>query len=185
MTAWSERLLSEFDAADARAIAIAKALTVKQLNWRPTAGSWSVGQCLDHLATTNEVYGAAISRSLNGKPRGIVQEITPGWFGAWFIRKYIEPSAATTRARAPRKAAPRQELDASILDHFLATNNQVRDLVRRASHHDVNRIRFRNPFIPVIRFTVGTGLEILTRHERRHLLQAERIGESMRATRAG
>jgi hypothetical protein len=37
---------------------------------------------------------------------------------------------------------------------------------------------FRNPFVPLIRFTVGTGLEILSKHERRHLLQAERIRES-------
>jgi hypothetical protein len=47
------------------------------------------------------------------------------------------------------------------------------------SPYDVNRIRFRNPFIPVLRFTVGTGLEILSNHQRRHLLQAERVRESL------
>jgi hypothetical protein len=46
--------------------------------------------------------------------------------------------------------------------------------VERAADCDVNRIRFRNPFVPLIRFTLGTGLEILVRHERRHLEQAER-----------
>jgi hypothetical protein len=40
------------------------------------------------------------------------------------------------------------------------------------------KYNFRNPFVPVIRFTVGTGLEILSKHERRHLLQAERVRES-------
>ena len=40
---------------------------------------------------------------------------------------------------------------------------------------NVNRIRFWNPFIPGIRFTVGTGLQIIVGHERRHLLQAERV----------
>lgn len=44
--------------------------------------------------------------------------------------------------------------------------------------YDVNPIRFKNPFIPGLRFSVGTGPEVLTRHERRHLLQAERIRES-------
>jgi len=44
--------------------------------------------------------------------------------------------------------------------------------------YDVNRIRFKNPFVPLIRFTVGTGLEIVSQHESRHLLQAERIRES-------
>src|SRR5260221_10519529 len=48
-------------------------------------------------------------------------------------------------------------------------------LAHRARNFDVNRVRFTNPFIPLIRFTVGTGLEILSKHERGHLLQAERI----------
>ena len=44
-----------------------------------------------------------------------------------------------------------------------------------ALDYDLNRIRFKNPFVGIIRFTVGTGLEVMSRHERRHLLQAERI----------
>src|SRR2546430_4319296 len=44
------------------------------------------------------------------------------------------------------------------------------------------RSRFKNPFVRIIRFTVGTGLEVLWRHERRHLLQAERIRAALDAT---
>jgi hypothetical protein len=62
-----------------------------------------------------------------------------------------------------------------ILDRFARSNVVLRDLVRRASGYDVNRIRFRNPFIAAVRFSVGTGFEIVWRHQRRHLLQAERV----------
>ena len=68
---------------------------------------------------------------------------------------------------------------ASVLDRFLISNRDAREVVYRASNYDVNRIRFTNPFIPVIRFTVGTGLEIVSKHQRRHLLQAERIRKSL------
>ena len=47
--------------------------------------------------------------------------------------------------------------------------------MRRAAGYDVNHVRFRNPFIPLLRFSVGTGLELHSSHERRHLLQAERV----------
>jgi hypothetical protein len=33
-------------------------------------------------------------------------------------------------------------------------------------------------FIPVIRFTVGTGFEVTSKHESRHLLQAERVRQA-------
>jgi len=42
---------------------------------------------------------------------------------------------------------------------------------------DFNRVRFRNPFVPLLRFTVGTGLMIINAHDRRHLWQAQRVKE--------
>ncbi len=175
---WWLRLISELNAADNRAIALAKPLTPQQLNWRLRQDEWSVGQCLEHLYVTNEVYLGPMSTSLKGHQPAVVQEITPGWFGRWFIRNYIEPSSKMKRVRAPRKIRPGTQIEPSVLDRFLISNHTARQLVHRAMNQDVNRIRFRNPFIPVIRFTVGTGFEILSKHQQRHLLQAERIRNS-------
>ena len=172
---WAARLLSEIDAADQRAMALAKPLTPDQLNWKPSPGEWSVGQCLDHLCVADEVYLAAMETGLPGRPHGVAQEITPGWFGRWFIRTAIEPSAQSRKGRAPRKIVPASNVDGTILERFLKTNVQARAFVHRAAQYDVNHVRFRNPFVPIIFFTVGTGLEILVRHQRRHLLQAERV----------
>ena len=175
---WCLRLISELNAADERAAAVAKALTPQELNWKPRPGEWSVGQCLEHLYIANEVYLRAIANSLRGRPHAIVQDIASKWFGRWFIRHYIEPSSGTRRARAPKAITPGAQVDQSILDRFLDSNHEARELVHRAGNYDVNRIRFKNPFIPILRFTVGTGLEILVTHQRRHLLQAQRIRQS-------
>ena len=177
-TSWAMRLISELDTADQRAKELAKGLTPLQLNWKPSQDAWSVGQCLEHLRVANEVYLPAITASLTDRPLLAVQEITPGWFGRWFIRNYIEPSSESKRARAPKKIEPGTRIDPHVLDLFLTSNQAARELVRRASNYDVNHIRFRNPFIPVLRFTVGTGLEIVSRHQRRHLLQAERVKQA-------
>jgi len=173
--AWTRRLHAALDAADVRARALAAPLSAPQLNWRADPSSWSVGQCLDHLRVANEVYARAIDGSLVGPPSGAVDEITPGWFGRYFIRTVIEPSAKSWKAKAPTKIVPVATVDASILAQFLASNVTARQLIDKAAPYDVNRLRFPNPFVPVIRFTVGTGLEILTRHQDRHLLQAERV----------
>jgi hypothetical protein len=174
LPAWAVRLMSELDAADETAKELVTGLTPDQLNWQPGLNSWSVGQCLEHLCKTNEAYFPAISSSLLGKPSSPVSEITPGWFGRWFISSYVEASPTTRRAAAPKMIVPSARVESSVLDRFLRSNQSARELVRHASNCDVNRIRFRNPFIPIIRFTVGTGLEIVSKHERRHLLQAGR-----------
>jgi DinB superfamily len=171
---WPARITSELDAADRRAQDLASTLHLVQLNWRPRHDAWSIGQCLQHLVLFNELYLQAISTSLKGQRSGGA-EICPGWFGRWFIRSYVEPVPNGKRAQAPKKVRPGEEVDAHILEFFLRSNQQARAIIRKASDYDVNRIRFKNPLVPVLHFTVGTGLEIVWQHESRHLLQAERV----------
>jgi hypothetical protein len=171
---WASRLLSELSAADARAERIASSLTPQQLNWQPQPGAWSVGQCFDHLYRGNEVYLPAIAAALEGKPHATTPEIHLSWFSRYFIRNYIAPNPEV-RAKAPKKVEPAAAVDRNILALFLRSNQTARDLVISAAAYDVNAIRFKNPFIPLLRFTVGTGLEITAKHEGRHLLQAENV----------
>jgi hypothetical protein len=176
--AWSIRLTTDLGANDQTARNLVDGFTDEQLNWQPAPGSWSVGQCLEHLCATNESYLPPISAALREKPRSPVEQITPGWFGGWFIRSFVEPSPNSKRASAPGKIRPGPRTDLSVLDRFLSANQACRDLILRARGNDVNRIRFWNPFLPGLRFTVGTGLEIIVCHERRHLLQAKRVKDS-------
>lgn len=156
-SAWTVRLIAEFDAADQEARRLLTGLSQEQLNWQPGPSAWSVGQCLEHLCLMNEAYLPAISTALEGKPTPATPEITLGWFSRWFINNYVEPS---------------------VLDRFLRSNETARQLVRCSGDYDVNSIRYKNPFIPLLRFTVRTGLQIVSRHQRRHLLQAGRVKSS-------
>lgn len=170
--------MAELDATDQSAKELFAKRTTEQLNWQPGPRAWSMGQCLEHLCITNEIYVPAISAALADKPDSPVQEITPGWMGRWFIRSFIEPSPVTKRASAPKKIVPSSHVELSVLDRFLRSNMGVRELIRNAGSYDVNRIRFINPFLPLVRFTVGTGLKIICGHQRRHLLQADRVKQS-------
>jgi hypothetical protein len=176
---WAVRLAFELSANDQRAQALAAGLTEEQLNWQPELGSWSVGQCLEHLCITNEAYLTPISAALKEKPDSPVEQITPGWFGRWFIRSFVEPSPNGKRVTAPRKIRPAARVDLAVLNRFLSSNKSCRELIVRTRDKDINRIRFWNPIVPGVRFTAGTGLEIIAGHERRHLMQAERVRNLM------
>lgn len=174
---WSVRLAVDLRANDETAKRLLAGLANEQLNWQPAPGSWSVGQCLEHLCMMNEVYLPPISAAFKERLDCPVEQITPGWFGSWFVRNFAEPTSGR-RVRAPAKIRPASHVEVSVLDRFLSGNQSCRDIIVRAASKNVNRIRFWNPFIPGLRFTVGTGLEIIVRHERRHLLQAERVRDA-------
>ena len=120
---WQRRILSELDAADTRAREISKGLSRAQLNWKPRPDAWSIGQCLEHLCLSNEVYVEPITVALRAQPTGPVDEITPGWFGRWFLKNFIEPTTQKKATKAPKKAVPvAPQIEPAILDRFLASN---------------------------------------------------------------
>jgi len=142
---WSVRLAFELTGNDQRAQALLAGLTEEHSIGNPRLALGGIGQCLEHLCLTNDAYMGAIAPALEGKTEVPVENIAPGWFSRWFIRTFVEASPNTKRAKAPGKIKPTQRVPLSILDRFLSANKACRELIVRARHKDVNRIRFWNP----------------------------------------
>ena len=172
-----QQILTELADSDRRASEMVRALSNDQLNWRPSATGWSIAQCLDHLAITNSVYSAALHRAIeqaHQEPVSAPISLRPGVFGRAFIRS-LEPPP-TKKHRAPGKIVPCDRIDKDeVLRKFLESEEAMRAVIRDGARLDMNRIRFKTPFFWFLRFSVGTGLLIITAHNRRHLWQAQAI----------
>jgi len=138
-------------------------------------GRWSAAQCLAHLAITNFSYLAAMRAA--AKPALHLHNhersgpLRPGLPTRWFLA-HLEPPVAR-RVRAPGAIQPPALVDArAALKEFQQSQSATIDLLMECRHLDLNKIRFPNPFIPGLRFTVGAGFLIIAAHERRHLWQA-------------
>ena len=174
-----QRLEQAFDAAERDARALVAGLTEARGAWRAEAGSWSVAECLDHLGTANRVYvgamlpAAARARSDRRQRRGPAR---PGLVGGLFVKFLEPPVRARFKTKAPRTIRPRTApaLDDAITT-FLASQDEVRTFLRTYAAIDLTRVRFPNPFIRGVRFSLATGLHVIAAHERRHLWQAWRV----------
>jgi DinB superfamily len=168
------------DAAERDARAIVAGLTEARAAWREQPGSWSVAECLDHLGTANRVYLRAMqpaaARALR-EGRRRLGPARPGLVGGWFV-KLLEPPV-TVKSKAPRLIRPRTApaLDDAIAA-FLASQEEVRTFLRTYADIDLTGVRFPNPFIRGVRFSLATGLHVLAAHERRHLWQARRVRQA-------
>jgi DinB superfamily len=160
-------------------------LTEAQGGWRPAPGSWSVAECLDHLATANRVYLAAMTppaaRALaEGRHRR--RPARPGAIGRWFIGSLEPPSKPLSRRRAPRVISPRDRPPlADAVAAFLASQDDVRVFLRRYADIDLAGVRFPNPLVRGVRFSLATGLHVIAAHERRHLWQAWQVRREIEA----
>jgi hypothetical protein len=170
-------LLTDFENSDLQARRIAGALSDAQINWRPSDTAWSIAQCLDHLGRGNTIYAAALQQAVQQArvaPPSRNGPLRPGWLSRLFIWS-LEPPPRF-KMRTPKKIVPaashRRE---EVLEMFLRSQEEMRSIVRDGADLDLNRIRFHNPFIGTLRFTVGAGLLIIAAHNRRHLWQAEQV----------
>jgi DinB superfamily len=173
-----QRVLDDIDDADRRGVAIAASCSDEQFYWRPLDGEgWSIAQCLDHLGVINIVYASAIRSGIEAaRRRGSRRRepAKPGYFGGKFVQSMEPP--VTRRFRAPRKGKPAPMKERRlILDGYRAGHDLARQLISDAATIDANRARFKNPFLPLVRFTIATGLFVIAAHDRRHLWQAEQV----------
>jgi hypothetical protein len=162
-------------------------LTDAQGGWRPAPESWSIAECLDHMATANRVYLDAMTppaaRALAyGRRRR--RPALPGVIGRWFIGSLEPPAKPLFRRKAPRLIRPRDAPPlADAVAALQASQDEVRGFVRRYADIDLAALRFPNPFVRGLRFSLATGLHVIAAHERRHLWQAWGIRREWRLRR--
>lgn len=171
------RIQDDLDANERRAAALLSGLDDAAVNWRPDDRSWSTAQCLDHLNVAARVYQAAMEPALEAaRTTGRTRRgpIRPGWFERWFLASLEPPPKRKLKAPAKIVPAVRRNPE-ELLEEFRHQHANLSELIRASAGLDLGSIRFQNPFLPLLRFTVGTGLLVIPAHERRHLWQAEQL----------
>jgi DinB superfamily len=178
-----QELLESLDQLDKDFVALLQNFSPEQLNWVPALGVWSIAQCIDHVARTNTIYIPVIqARISRATPRADFAGNplrTAGWPSTLFLRS-VSPEGAR-KNRAPESARPAGASSinsAEALQILLETHVKIRSILNASAQPDLNRIRFRNPFIPLLHFTVATGILVMVGHAQRHLQQALRIAKS-------
>ena len=169
----------QLDAAEREAHALVAGLAEEQGTWRPQARSWSIAECLDHLAAGNRVYLRAMQEPATrarARERHRYRPVKPGWIGQLFVRMLEPPPTWWSRLKAPRSIRPRTAPPlAETFAGFVASHAALRAFLCAHADLDLTGIRFPNPFVRGIRFSIATGLHVITAHERRHLWQAWRV----------
>lgn len=173
-----ERLLYQLDVVVMDAQGLAAGLDREQFNWRPDAGRWSAGQCMEHLNITARralpLFEEAIQE---GRAQGRTHPgpYVYGFFERLFLRA-LEPPVKRWRVGAPKGFLPGDDLDPEmVMGEFASLHQRARELIRDANGLDLARIKVPSAFSRRVRYSLGMGFWILTAHDRRHVWQARMV----------
>lgn len=151
-----------------------RSLSSHQLNFKPSAASWSVLECLEHLNRYSRFYNPELANAL----RGQTQPQNPHEVGfTWLGRKSYEtvrPDNGKQHTTIKHMNPAGSALGAEVVQEFLQHQEQLLALLAAANCTNLNRKAVRIEFFRLLRLRVGEALQFMVAHEQRHVQQALR-----------
>jgi hypothetical protein len=154
-------------------------LSAWQVNWKPSAEDWSIGQCFEHLILSNAPYFEIVQGVLDGRRPGVWERLPllSRMFGKLVIRTLRPDSGREAKAR-PAFLPSSSAIARDIVKSFLEQQNRLLDLMESTRRLDLSDIIVRSPVIRFVTYSLMDGYRIIVVHEQNHLVQARRVMES-------
>lgn len=153
-------------------------LSAEQVNWKPSAESWSVGQCFEHLIKSNEAFYEEFEKLKKGERKNSFWE---NWspftkfFGNFLIKSL---KSDKKKFKAPSKAiVPPSSVAANIIEQFAEHQAKVMEKIKTTENADWNKTVVTSPFIKLMTYSLSDAYQIMIEHEKRHFRQALRVTE--------
>jgi hypothetical protein len=148
-------------------------LAREQIDWQPPEGGWSVGQVLDHLSQTNELYLREIETALTAPVP--LRQADPVWkpsfAGALLAKAILNPR----KGPAPRVFRPAPRAGPDPIERYEQSVRRLTDALKASGGVDLRRTRIRSPAWRVARFNLGEGFLLNILHAERHFGQIDRV----------
>src|SRR5215213_106664 len=174
-----KEIISELEKISAEVKSRFGSLSTEQINWRPSAEGWSVGQCFEHLIKTNKLFYDELDKIAGGTRRNSFWE---NWspltsFGGKFLIKSLKSDER--KFKAPSQAiVPPSEIDAGIIEQFSAHQAEIIEKIKRTENADWRKTVITSPFMKLMTYNFADGLQVVVEHEKRHFRQAERVTQA-------
>src|SRR4051812_21054252 len=174
-----EGLVEELGTVTGEARKVFGSLSVEQLNWKPSAERWSVGQCFDHLIQTNRTFFPAMERVAAGTFKSSAwSRVSPlsGLFARMILRA-LDPVKGR-KTKAPKVFLPASsDVSADVIEKFAEHQRELTERMRATASRDIRRIMVTSPVASVATYSLLDAYRIVVAHERKHFEQARRVAE--------
>lgn len=179
MSSENPSIASELQSISADALKTFGELSAEQINWKPSAEGWSVGQCFEHLIKSNELFYDELDKIASGtRKNSLLETFSPlsGLFGNILINSLKKDSR---KLKAPiQKIVPPSEIDAHIVEIFAAHQAELIGKIKRTEAADWKKTKVTSPFLKIATYSLANGYQVIIEHEKRHVRQAKRILET-------
>lgn len=153
-----------------------KQLSLEELSYSPTKGSWNILQCLEHCNRYWAFYSKEFNRHLNeSKNRENKKEFDPGFWGATFTKMMLPVEGQVKKMKTFKSKNP-SPLEATIgsIEGYIKQQEELLDILEKAKAINLNQNKCKLT-IPLVKMNYGSTLQFIIFHNVRHLQQAQKL----------
>ena len=152
-------------------------LNEQQINYKPSASSWSIAQCLQHIIRTNESYYPAFDRLTSEKYSASFWERKSPFTKS--IGKNMKAQLGPTIIKpfkAPRLFQPSlYSIPLTICSEFITHLDVMENRIQTLFTENNKQLVICSPVSNLITISLPDALEMIVGHTERHYAQAKRI----------
>ncbi len=155
-------------------------LSGEQLNWKPNANEWSIGQCFDHLITTNNLYYEPIQKVADGTHVNNWYSLVPllPTLNGLILKKLVSPETARKMKTFKIFEPATSDISGTIIEDFSENQEKLISFMDTTKDLDWDKIKIPEPIGKAVNITLKDAFEVTILHERRHFNQAKRVLEA-------
>jgi len=152
-------------------------LSIKELNWKPNANTWSIAQNIDHLIVINNTYFPVIKSLRKGTYK--LPFIANFGFIVSFLGKTIlgavQPDRKKKMKTFPIWEPATSDIPEGILDKFQVHQTELKRMIESASDLIDKGVIISSPANRNIVYKLESAFDIIVLHEQRHFNQAKEV----------
>lgn len=170
------QVLEELDGATARLARLRDAVPPGRWAIRADPVRWSVSECVAHLNLSSALMVPPLEAAVP-EARALPREpgrMRHGLLG-WLLAKSVGPGFRGRMKTAPTLEPGDVPAPETLVEEFARWQERMVALVRGADGLPLGQVWVTSPINARVRYTAFAGMRIISRHQHRHLQQAERV----------
>jgi hypothetical protein len=167
-------LLEQFQCATREARKLVFGRSTQDLTRKLEPESWSIAECLDHLARTTCSYLPAISRAVAAAPKLTTRRTLRTGTIALLLIRNLEPPYRLRYKVIPQLVPRNTEFDAAWRA-FEESQARLTETVCSAAGLAIDKMKVPCPVCTHVTYNAYGAFRMLAAHQRRHLWQVQQI----------
>ncbi|MBE7628493.1 DinB family protein [Tenacibaculum piscium] len=149
--------------------------TSEELQYKKTAKSWSVLECLEHLNLYAEFYNNEIRKRIEKSKHQKSIVFKSGYLGNKFALEMLPKERMKTMNTFKSKNPIYSKLDKKVvLERFIIFQKELLELLELAENKNLTKIKTAIT-LPLLKFRLGDTFRFVINHNQRHIVQAKNI----------